>query len=87
MIITDEMRAAVLAELLTPAFLEKARKRVEDELVDWRDSGMSMLGRNNGLTIKYPNGDPCSIIRFGFEDGLRIVLIDKFKEVTNGKVQ
>ena len=80
--VTDEMRAAVLAELLNPAFLEKARKRVEDELVEWRDSGLSMLGRNNGLTIKSPEGESYGIIRFGFEDGLRIVLSDELKEVT-----
>lgn len=28
------------------------RRAVEDVLVDFRDSGISILGRNNGLVIK-----------------------------------
>jgi hypothetical protein len=78
MIITNEMRAAVIKELLSPGSLEQARKRIEDELVDWRDSGLSILGRNNGLAIKYPDGSPGGI-RFGFEDGMRIVLNDRLQ--------
>lgn len=78
LIITNEMRAAVIKELLSPWSLEQARKRIEDELVDWRDSGLSILGRNNGLAIKYPDGSPGGI-RFGFEDGMRIVLNDRLQ--------
>lgn len=51
-----------------------ARKAIEDELVQWRDDGLSMLGRNNGLTIKYADGTPSAIIRFGPEVGVRIAL-------------
>lgn len=67
--------AEVLRELANSSdALERARKRVEDELVEWRDSGMSMLGRRNGLAIFSQDGTPSSIIRFGFEDAFRIAL-------------
>lgn len=51
-----------------------ARRAIEDELVEWRDNGRSML-RNNGFAIKYPDGTPSSTIRFGPETGVRIALL------------
>lgn len=53
---------------------EVARKAIEDELIEFRDSGISMI-RNNGFTIKYPDGSPSEIIRFGPETGVRIALL------------
>jgi hypothetical protein len=51
-----------------------ARKAIEDELVEWRDAGRFVL-RNNGFTIKFEDGTPNSIIRFGPEHGVRIALL------------
>ena len=50
-----------------------ARAAIEDELVKWRDDGMFVL-RNNGFTIKYADGAPSEVIRFGPEVGVRIAL-------------
>lgn len=50
-----------------------ARKAIEDKLIEWRDSGMFVL-RNNGFTIRYADGTPNEIIRFGPEVGVRIAL-------------
>jgi hypothetical protein len=52
---------------------EVARRAIEDELVDWRDNGRFVL-RNNGFCIKYEDGTPSDIIRFGPEVGVRIAL-------------
>lgn len=54
--------------------LEVGRKAVEQELVEWRDSRMSLLGRGNGLVIREKDGKESSIIRFGPETALRIAL-------------
>ena len=54
--------------------LEIARKAIEDTLVEWRDAGMSVLMRNNGLVIKSRFGRESSIIRMGPEDAMRIGL-------------
>lgn len=69
------LRAQALEDLLSPESLEHARKAVEDELIDWRDSGLFML-RNNGLAVRNKDGSGSEIIRFGFEDGLRIAVKD-----------
>lgn len=72
----QEAKAEALSETAeSPEALERARRRVEDELVEWRDSGLSVLGRNNGLTIRGRGGEDSAIIRFGFEDGFRLALI------------
>ena len=69
-----------------PQLMELGRFTVENELVEWRDSRLSELGRNNGLTIKEYDGSPSSIIRFGFENGLRLALFaiaDELEEEEN----
>lgn len=53
--------------------MEVGRRAIEDELTEWRDSGMFTL-RNNGLVIKRKDGSESSIIRFGPEVGVRIAL-------------
>jgi len=52
-----------------------ARKAIEDRLIEWRDSRLSMLGRNNGFVVKEYDGTPSEIIRFGPEFGVRIALL------------
>ena len=54
--------------------LEIGRKAIEDELIEFRDSRLSVLGRNNGFVCKEKDGTPSSIIRFPPEVGLRIAL-------------
>lgn len=69
------MSAKELRELANSTeAMERARRRIEDELIEWRDSCLSMLGRRNGLAIYNRDGTPSSIIRFGFEDAFRIAL-------------
>jgi len=51
------------------------RRAIEDALVELRDARVSLLRRNNGLTIKECDGEPSHIIRLGPEDGLRIGLL------------
>ena len=56
-----------------PDARERARKIVEDELVEWRDERRFVL-RNNGLVIKEADSAPSHIIRFGFEYGWSLAL-------------
>lgn len=58
--------------LLTADMLEVGRKAIEDVLIEWRDSRLSELGRNNGLVVKEKDGKDSSIIRFGPEMALSI---------------
>ena len=53
---------------------EVGRRAVEDVLIDFRDSGLSILGRNNGLVVKYADGTPSDIIRLPIEDAVRIAM-------------
>lgn len=58
---------------LTPADYERARKKIEDILIDFRDSRISFM-RNNGLVVKEYDGEPSSVIRMSIEECLRIGL-------------
>lgn len=75
-------REELLNEMLLPESLEASRLRIEDELVEWRDSSMFTM-RRNGLAIASKDGTPSSIIRFGFEQGLSIILHDRLKKGTS----
>lgn len=48
------------------------RLAVEDVLIDFRDSGIYLLGRNNGLVVKHKDGTPSDGIRLTIEDALRL---------------
>lgn len=50
------------------------RRAVEDTLVELRDSGISLLGRRNGVVIYSKEGEPSNIIRLGTNDALHIAL-------------
>ena len=52
--------------------LTAAHVAVEDELVEMRDSRMSVLGPANGLIIKERNGSWSDVMRMGTRDALRI---------------
>lgn len=59
-------------ELLTDEMLEVGRKAIEDILIEFRDSRISLPFRNNGLVVKEYDGKDSSIIRLGPEDAIRI---------------
>lgn len=71
MTLSDELRELAEDDKM---LWEVARRAIEDTLMDFRDSGLSFLERNNGLVIKYADGTPSSIIRLGPEDAVRIGL-------------
>lgn len=64
--------------------LEVGRKAIEDELVEWRDSRLFVLGRGNGFAIREKDGSPSDVIRFGAETGLRIALKAIAKTLSEG---
>ena len=75
-----------LKELLdNPEMLEIGRKAVEDTLIRFRDSRISVLGRGNGLVICEPDGTASHIIRLGVEDALRIALTSILEKTPEGK--
>ena len=59
--------------------IEIGRKAVEDVLIDFRDSRISILGRSNGLVVREADGQFSSIIRLGTPEAIQIALraIDK----------
>lgn len=56
-----------------PELLEVGRKAIEDALISFRDSRISVF-RNNGLVIREKDGKNSHVIRLGPEDALRIGL-------------
>lgn len=51
------------------------RLKIEDTLIEFRDAGIGILGRNNGLVVKYSDGTTSPIIRLTVEDAVRIALV------------
>ena len=68
---------------IDPAALEIARKKIEDALIEFRDAGISVLGRGNGFCVRYRDGEPSGIIRLGTAEGLAIG-IKAYLEALNG---
>ncbi len=58
----------------SPELIEVARKAIEEQLQEWRDSRLSMMMRGNGLVIKEKDGSASHIIRFGPEQAMTIGL-------------
>lgn len=54
--------------------LEVARLAVEDALIDFRDSRISILGRGNGFVVREKDGTESGVIRLGTREGLRIAI-------------
>lgn len=76
-------RADVLVAIVNDdELLEMARKAIEDQLVEMRDSRMFAM-RNNGLVIKEQDGSPSQIIRFGPEQAMAIGLRAIAKHLAN----
>jgi hypothetical protein len=59
---------------VTEEELEIARKAIEDKLIDFRDSRISMPMAANGLVVHERNGDPSDLIRLTIVDALNIGL-------------
>lgn len=60
-----------MANELNEMALESARKAVEDVLVDFRDSRISVMG-GNGFVIREKDGTDSHIMRLRTADGLAI---------------
>lgn len=73
-----DAKRELLEELASAEVSEWARKRVEDELVEWRDEQRFMM-RRNGLTIRNQDGSSSDIIRFGFEMAWAMCLREKLE--------
>lgn len=54
--------------------LRVAHRKIEDALIDFRDRGISILGRGNGLVVRVPDGEESSIIRMSVQDAVRMAL-------------
>lgn len=54
--------------------LEMGRRAIEDTLIEFRDSRISVL-RRNGLVCREKDGTESSIIRLGPEQAVRIALL------------
>lgn len=84
------MNAAELRKIASnPILIEVARKKLEDQLIDLRDSCIGLIGPGNGLVVRSENGEPSSIIRIRTTDAIRIALetiADQIEEPINVKV-
>ena len=68
------MNKLLLQQIIdSPDMLEIARKAVEDVLVDFRDSRISVL-RNNGCAIREKDGQISGVIRLSIEQVIQIGL-------------
>lgn len=82
----DEVVAALRAMADDSELLwNVARKAIEDQLVEWRDSRMFVL-RNNGFVINEKDGSPSHVIRFGPEVGVRLALLALAKHIEQSGV-
>ena len=66
--------AALEALAADDAMMEVARKAIEKTLIEWRNRGLSELGRGNGLVVRSRNGKDSCIIRMGPELAMSIGL-------------
>ena len=71
-----EVKAEALREAANDENSEWARKRTEDELIEFRDARIGLVNRRNGLVVYERDGEPSSIIRLGFEMAWKSALRD-----------
>lgn len=57
-----------------PRLVEAARIAIEDHLIDMRDRGIGLLGRGNGLVVRYADCTPSDIIRMSTPDAIVMAL-------------
>jgi hypothetical protein len=72
---TNEEKADLLQSISeNDQLLETARRAIENVLIEWRDSRLSVLGRRNGLVVYEKDGRESPTIRMGSETAVRIGL-------------
>lgn len=54
--------------------LRVAHRKIEDALIEFRASGISLFGRGNGLVVRAASGEESSIIRMSVQDAIRLAL-------------
>lgn len=54
--------------------LTTAHLAIEDVLIDFRDSGLSVFGPANGFVVRNRDGSPNGTMRIGTRDGLVIAI-------------
>ena len=59
----SELAKAISIILENPELLETARKGIEDQLIDLRDSRIGIINAGNGLVVREKDGESSSIIR------------------------
>lgn len=57
-----------------PELIEIARKAIEDEAIEMRDSRIGIINRANGIVVKEQDGSPSSIIRIPTDQAVIIAL-------------
>ena len=57
-----------------PEALTAAHLALEDELIELRDAGLSVMGPANGLVVRYTDGTPSDAIRIPTRDAVRMAL-------------
>lgn len=81
---SDSTKAAMLREIADDRqLLVTAHRKIEDALIDFRDRGISLLGRGNGLVVREAAGNESGVIRMSVQDALRMALramADKLEE-------
>lgn len=51
-----------------------AHKALEDELIERRDAGISLMGPANGLVVRYRNATPSDAIRIPTREAVHMAL-------------
>ncbi len=71
----SNLNAAELRKLATdPKILKRIHLTIEDLLVEFRDSGIGLIGPANGLIIKEKDGSSSDVIRLDTRGAVRLTL-------------
>lgn len=60
--------------LADPNLLTAAHIKIEDFLIEMRDSRIGVLNRANGFVVNEYDGSPSSVMRLGTRDGIKMAL-------------
>ena len=63
---------------------EGPRQEIEDQLIELRDSRISLLFRNNGLVIKEKDSSDSMLVRMGPEEAVSVGLRHIAKDLKHG---
>lgn len=61
--------------------IERIRLKIEDELIDRRDSRIVILSRENGLVVREKDGTESSLIRMTTKEAIIIAITEYLWEV------